>query len=1416
MTIQYIGDACVTHIIHIADVHVRVGDRALSRADEYRHVFNAFCDELCEMEAVKNGTALLVIAGDVFHNKGRMDSVAGQLFFEWINRLLDMLPIVVICGNHDFRQESPDFTDMIDLFTTPYSGSGQRRHSIHYLRDTGLYLYGNIGFGVTSVKDTLRACNTAGIVDELADFPSPVHLRAQPCVEATVALFHGTISQSALPTGRSMGAKGYPLAWFAGYDIVLLGDNHKQQIHTQTAELPPWGYPGSLIQQDMGEPTFGHGYLVWDIASRTAFAHHVQNPYGSVTVSNTSNDEHGYMVHFDAHTRVRVQDAGGEIPQYPRVRVMGTYQDQLAVQELLRAMNVIPTEMRLTAIRVDDTTTESNSPRAPVTTEQNRIVDLSSPARWEAFMQSQDAALDVHELIHNPASMLLTMGDVNLPPEIVQSVNSRNVKLRALLDAYDAEVQRTRSRYHDVVFKYIEWDYLMCYGANNWFDFELLDGKVALLNGPNATGKSAYMDVLCIALFGQPTSSRREFTGDAMSAKLIYDEKPDRESSYVQLRLAVDGTEYEIYRSFTYSSNARSRELVQTRIVSVFEIVGGEKYVVAEGVTTVDKWVQARVGTADEMLMSTMLCQSDTTNFFFCSPAEQRLVLERALRMDTITAFERVLDEAVRAHKYVLNEVVTYHKGLVDANAGGLVEEADSEDDGTLASLMATIDELRSKSRALIVQTGGMDADTHYDVTPETLKQLQRDYDEVSPKVDEIKIAMLQGTLAERKRRLSTFNTPNYDADRMSTVNGVDGVDDVQNRIRSVGLELDTLLQKRVERPQRGGEAEYDAWKADQPHVWVDDIRVAQKELNKFCIKRKACRVQIAKLQSSCLPAPVHVRLQKKPARVTNIAKEMLEMQRIDAEIERLQANPTSVARPVNDDRAVGDWNKRWREWNEMAGDVTANDVKRIERRIERIRASSEIAELLKVELNPRCPACRKQPQWLRIQALRGVLQENKEDDDAVSADDLDACMSKLAHAKASMASRAEYELRLPEMVSEHEAWTAATVAATAEAKRLASVSELQSRRAALHWRVWDAWNAQMKKAQDALIVAERDVHCVDAFIRESDEWASALLAWRDWRTWDDAHRAVLVKLEHLREHELIVADRKRAAAWASERDALDADERATQAQMDQMIKKAELKAALVQGRRALAQRELLSVNDELARCERRALDVRDTLVVQRIARETTTRQLALYRGVQAIVTDLQSRTERIRQLQQRFVGDKAAHQTGFKAYVYDECVLPLIQSEVNRFISTIEPFRLKIRMKHARFVFLLEDRGCTPTLDHASGYQKFVVGLGMRLALSRIQAAGHNVKHLFMDEGFVACDADNLQKTAGMLQEILAFGGYRSMIMMSHLDTIRDAAHVRIGLRRSSDNRSSILQWGQRRRAVPKKSRPTQGASAS
>ena len=1421
-------DARVTHVIHIADIHVRIGDHATARVDEYRCVFNAFCDQLGHHAAVNDGTALLVIAGDVFHNKGRMDSVAGKLFFEWINRMLGMLPIVVICGNHDFRQETPDFTDMIELFTTPYVSSNETsstRFPIHYLQKTGHYVWGNVGFGLTSIKDTLRAYNTAGILDELPTFPAPAVLRAHPGVALTVALFHGSITQSALPSGRAIApAKGYPLDWFAGYDVVMLGDNHKQQVHDRDRDHDhgAWGYPGSLIQQDFGEPLLGHGYLVWDLATRTATAHHVQNPYGAITVSRDAAE---LFVHLDAAPgpgRTPLREVT-YIPPFARVRVIGTYDDEIIVRDQLSVRGVVPSVIRLAAIHANsglgsgaDAGADANTmPRVPLdVTEGGRLTDLNNPARWAAFMRSHDSSLNVDDLLFTPSTMLITASS-EWPPEIVRSVDARNAKLRGLLDAYDLEVQRTRGTNHAVVFKYLEWDYLMCFGKHNWFDFDSLDGKVALLNGPNASGKSSYMDVLCIALFGQPTSSRRDFTGDAMSAKLIYDEKPDRESSSVILRLTVDGVEHEIYRSFTYSSNARSRELVQSRIVAVFEIVGAEKFVVAEGVTTVEHWVRARVGSADEMLMSTMLCQSDTTNFFFRSPTEQHTVLERALRMDTIAAFERVLDEAVRAHKYVLNEVSNYHVGLLNAapspsgslalgadtgaGAGGAGAEgagtgagANADIEGVQADLMAAlarIESLNGAARGLIVEVGAVEAwmsmsnddndiDIDIDINND-IDRAQTEYDRLVALVDDHAVTMLQGQLMERQKRVCAATD-------------LTDLTDLPARIEAAQSALDALPATRMERPVIEYDmAEHDAWKSSQPQHWLDDVRAAERDRDRFQKKRASFQAVVAKLQSSSVPFPSSDRPKERGGIVVkNIDRGVRDLRRLD---EALRVPPVFIERPVGNLEALNHWNARWAEWTHLAGDgdlpatVWVARVRDLTARVELQRIDAEIADLMGIEFNPDCSACRKQPKWLRLQTLKQLRgRESERLLDGFDGDDGDL-PARLACAQQGLAAREEYERRADNMRAERAAWDAALVSAERDARQAAFVRETQHKRAVLHWRVWDAWREQMRKAQEAEKRADRDYACVDAFVREFAQRES----WLRWKQLSDARDA----LDRL----------STCAALAAERAQYDLDMRAAQAQLDQVARKAFLARELDRGRRRKAYRKLGAINAEMALVEAQAGRLRERLIRHQHEADTATRHAAHHRRVAATVADLEGRWDRLKGLQQRFVGDKTASHKGFKAYVYEECVLPLIQHEVNRFIGTIEPFRIKIRTKNTRFIFLLEDRGCSPTLDHASGYQKFVVGLGMRLALSRIQAAGHNVKHLFLDEGFVACDAGNLQKTAGMLEEILEYGGYRSMILMSHLDTIRDAAHVRIGLRRSADDRCSVLQWGQRRRAIPK-----------
>src|SRR5262249_779280 len=131
--------------------------------------------------------------------------------------------------------------------------------------------------------------DTFGQNDELPIFPN--HFPDN--VNIKIALFHGTMITSTMQNYHAS-TQGYPIDWFNGYDLVMLGDVHLQQIHnaeTKNREhfhwitnKQPWGYAGSLIQQNFGEPIFNHGFLLWDIRNKLTIAYHVKNPYGFIYI----------------------------------------------------------------------------------------------------------------------------------------------------------------------------------------------------------------------------------------------------------------------------------------------------------------------------------------------------------------------------------------------------------------------------------------------------------------------------------------------------------------------------------------------------------------------------------------------------------------------------------------------------------------------------------------------------------------------------------------------------------------------------------------------------------------------------------------------------------------------------------------------------------------------------------------------------------------------------------------------------------------------------------------------------------------------------------------------------------------------------------------------------------------------------
>ena len=338
---------------------------------------------------------------------------------------------------------------------------------------------------------------------------------------------------------------------------------------------------------------------------------------------------------------------------------------------------------------------------------------------------------------------------------------------------------------------------------------------------------------------------------------------------------------------------------------------------------------------------------------------------------------------------------------------------------------------------------------------------------------------------------------------------------------------------------------------------------------------------------------------------------------------------------------------------------------------------------------------------------------------------------------------------------------------------------------------LWTAWNQWHERVKESLAkVVERQL-ALDEFTKAIGHWSTLMArveeqqdvldAWEAWRETAD-----LLELE-CQKAEL-------RASWASISTTFD---------------DIESKMTLITSVDGWQKRVW---GDSLKKIEERLVLLRDRAAVlngeigelssQSASLEASSQKDSDYQ--QALV-GLQETVGRLERFQVVFVGNKTTD--GFKANIYHHNVIPLIETAVNDFLSELDDIRLKIRFVNGKFIYSVQDRGCCPSFDHASGYQKFLIGLAMRSTLSRIGAVGQSVKHLFIDEGFVSCDTTNLLKVREILVEVMRIGGYRSVILMSHQDAIREVAQSRIDIERDG-GKFSYIRHG---RTYPKFKRGTE-----
>jgi hypothetical protein len=178
-----------------------------------------------------------------------------------------------------------------------------------------------------------------------------------------------------------------------------------------------------------------------------------------------------------------------------------------------------------------------------------------------------------------------------------------------------------------------------------------------------------------------------------------------------------------------------------------------------------------------------------------------------------------------------------------------------------------------------------------------------------------------------------------------------------------------------------------------------------------------------------------------------------------------------------------------------------------------------------------------------------------------------------------------------------------------------------------------------------------------------------------------------------------------------------------------------------------------------------------------------------------------------------------------FVAFLYSDALIPLIERYTNEIIGLLEP-NLKlggrlVPLASAKAGFLFEwtlamDVGgkgggtskgsectaseCTaitnitaiPPIEKASGFQRFIAGLAIRIALGMAGATGTKPCQLFLDEGFTSCDSYNLAKVPDFMRTLLQL--YDGIMLVTHLDDLKDIVDVTVQIQRDEEQGLSKL----------------------
>lgn len=582
-------------ILHLSDIHIHT----YNRHDEYKKVFeNHLYPTIKKIRNDNpNRQIIIVVTGDIIHLKLSVSNELYEMTFDFINNLIELSDFTIVTiGNHDYNEKNKDRVDILTNISNQILATENAKKYKFCKYSEVFELYG-ITFSHLSIYDGQSYWTLA---DDLSSKQRPY-----------IGLFHGMINGVVNESNYTLKNDKVTPSKFEGFDYLLLGDIHKpnQIVNNNTN----WRYPGSLIQQNMGESDYNNrGFLMWDIENNTVNFINIQQEFHYITL---------YLINGKC-------EIPSDICNNVKFRIFydenSTYEERHNLETNLRQKYNV----------------DGNVVFVP------NFSNQSADGNNNDISMANLSNLDIHE----QNQMILSLTDIE------DDTKQKLVDVNKHINSKIENQNNTFGIWKPVTLK---WNNLFTYGSGNEIDFSKVSGLAGIFAN-NSFGKSSIIEILLFAAFDK--ISKTNNNNDVLNAS-----ENEYDLSFV---FETNGILYYIDKK-----GKRTKKTVK-HIVDFYTYENGRK-ISLNGNNRIEtyKKISTYLGTFDDFTITTLMTQFDNKGLINTKQTQRKTILRRFLGLEIFDklylAAKEEYDElklALKQHDldFIKNDIAQLNQNIVD------------------------------------------------------------------------------------------------------------------------------------------------------------------------------------------------------------------------------------------------------------------------------------------------------------------------------------------------------------------------------------------------------------------------------------------------------------------------------------------------------------------------------------------------------------------------------------------------------------------------------------------------------------------------------------------------------------------------------------------------------------------------------